>query len=92
MIKVTEPEGRISRGQKVGFNFIVDQNINCMCVTETWEKHNNFLHLNQTTPSGYAFICKPFCFYLVIAISDQSNHLLKSWLYNIKVQLPLLLL
>ncbi len=30
-----------------------------MCVTETWQKPNDYFYLNQTVPSGYEYISKP---------------------------------
>ncbi len=38
---------------------IEDQNIDFMCVTETWQKPNYYFYLNQTVPSGYEYIIKP---------------------------------
>lgn len=38
-----------------------DQNIDFMCVTETWQKPNDYFHLNQTVLSGYEYVCKPHC-------------------------------
>ncbi len=38
---------------------IEDQNIDFMCVTETWQKPNDYFYLNQTVPSGYEYISKP---------------------------------
>lgn len=38
--------------------FIVDNNLDFFCITETWHKPLDYFSLNQTTPPGYTYIEK----------------------------------
>uniref|UniRef100_A0A8C1LVW7 Reverse transcriptase domain-containing protein n=2 Tax=Cyprinus carpio TaxID=7962 RepID=A0A8C1LVW7_CYPCA len=40
-------------------DLLFDRKFDFLCLTETWQKSNDFYHLNYSVPSGYAFICKP---------------------------------
>lgn len=40
---------------------IEDKSIDFMCLSETWQKPNDFFTFNQTVPSGYKYLCKPRC-------------------------------
>uniref|UniRef100_A0A8P4G516 Reverse transcriptase domain-containing protein n=1 Tax=Dicentrarchus labrax TaxID=13489 RepID=A0A8P4G516_DICLA len=39
--------------------FITDNNLDFLCITETWHKPLDYFLLNQTTPTGYTYIDKP---------------------------------
>lgn len=39
-------------------DMLSDRKFDFLCLTETWQKQDDFLHLNQSVPPGYAFICK----------------------------------
>ncbi|XP_031723968.1 uncharacterized protein LOC116394789 [Anarrhichthys ocellatus] len=39
--------------------FITDNNLDILCLTETWQKHLGYYALNQTTPTGYHYLDKP---------------------------------
>lgn len=56
----------------------VDRNIDFRCLTESWQKPNDFLYLNQTTPSGYTYTCKPCCFGKGdgLALINHDNYIL----------------
>ena len=38
---------------------ITDRNINILCLTETWQKEQDFVSLNKATPPGYVYLQKP---------------------------------
>ena len=40
-------------------DFIVDQSLDILCLTETWQQPNDFSHLNEAVPPGFSFISKP---------------------------------
>ena len=40
-------------------DFIVDRNLDILCLTETWQQPNDFSHLNEAVPLGFSFISKP---------------------------------
>ncbi|TKS65252.1 RNA-directed DNA polymerase from mobile element jockey [Collichthys lucidus] len=39
--------------------FITDNNLDFLCITETWHKPLDYFSLNQTTPTGYTYMDKP---------------------------------
>ncbi|KAG1935820.1 adhesion G protein-coupled receptor L4 [Pimephales promelas] len=39
--------------------FITDNKLDFLCLTETWHKPMDYIALNQTTPPGYSFIDNP---------------------------------
>ncbi len=39
--------------------YCADQNLDIVCLTETWQQPNDFLHLNQALPRGFVYIAKP---------------------------------
>lgn len=39
--------------------FITDNNIDFLCITETWQKPMDYISLNLTTPPGYSYMDKP---------------------------------
>lgn len=39
--------------------FITDNNLDFLCLTETWQKPLDYFSLNQTTPTGYTYLDKP---------------------------------
>ncbi|XP_019735220.1 uncharacterized protein LOC109521672 [Hippocampus comes] len=39
--------------------FITDNNLDFLFITETWHKHLDYFSLNQATPPGYTYIDKP---------------------------------
>lgn len=39
--------------------FIIDNKLDFLCLTETWHKPMDYIALNQTTPPGYSFIDNP---------------------------------
>lgn len=38
---------------------ITDMNLDCMCLTETWQAPNEYITLNEATPRSYTFVDKP---------------------------------
>ncbi len=68
-----------------------------LCVTETWQKPNDYFYLNQTVPSEYEYISKLILvrgvalqLFIMTDIKSvrfcyQSHQLLKFWLCNLKV-------
>ncbi|KAF7640813.1 hypothetical protein LDENG_00012310, partial [Lucifuga dentata] len=38
---------------------IMDSKLDILCLTETWQQQNDFLHLNQATPPGFVYFSKP---------------------------------
>ena len=39
--------------------FITDNNLDFLCLTETWQNQQDYFSLNQTTPPGYSYMDKP---------------------------------
>ena len=39
--------------------FITDNNLDFLCITETWHNHLDYFSLNQATPPGYTYIDQP---------------------------------
>ena len=39
--------------------FITDNNLDFLCLTETWHKPMDYFSLNQTTPTGFTYIDQP---------------------------------
>lgn len=39
--------------------FITDYKLDFLCLTETWQQHNDFLQLYQAGPLWFVYICKP---------------------------------
>ncbi|XDV31632.1 hypothetical protein PO909_002599 [Leuciscus waleckii] len=39
--------------------FITDNNLDFLCITETWHKPLDYFSLNETTPTGYTYMDKP---------------------------------
>ena len=39
--------------------FITDDNLDFLCITETWHNHLDYYSLNQATPPGYTYIDQP---------------------------------
>ena len=39
--------------------FITDNKLDILCLTETWQKPLDYMALNQTTPSGFSYINNP---------------------------------
>ena len=39
--------------------FITDNNLDFLCITETWHKPLDYFSLNQTTPTGFTYMDKP---------------------------------
>ncbi|KAF7650105.1 hypothetical protein LDENG_00131190 [Lucifuga dentata] len=37
----------------------MDSKLDILCLTETWQQQNDFLHLNQATPPGFVYFSKP---------------------------------
>lgn len=40
-------------------DFITDNNLDFLCITETWHNHLDYFSLNQATPPGYKYIDRP---------------------------------
>lgn len=40
-------------------DLLSDRKFDFMCLTETWQQHNDFSQLNESTPPGFTYICKP---------------------------------
>lgn len=40
-------------------DFIVDHNLDIICLTETWQQPNDFSQLDETVPPGFSFISQP---------------------------------
>ena len=39
--------------------FIIDQQLDLLCLNETWQKPLDYFSLNQTTPAGYSYLDNP---------------------------------
>ena len=39
--------------------YITDNNLDFLCLTETWQKPLDYFSLNQVTPTGYTYMDKP---------------------------------
>uniref|UniRef100_A0A3P9M2T6 Reverse transcriptase domain-containing protein n=1 Tax=Oryzias latipes TaxID=8090 RepID=A0A3P9M2T6_ORYLA len=42
-------------------DLISDHMFDFLCLTETWQHPNDFSQLNDSTPPGFVYICKPRC-------------------------------
>lgn len=40
-------------------DFISDSKLDFLCLTETWQQPDDYLHLNQAIPPEFVYICKP---------------------------------
>lgn len=40
-------------------DLICDRKLDFLCLTETWQQPNDFSQLNESTPSGFVYICHP---------------------------------
>jgi len=40
-------------------DLIIDQNLDCLGLVETWQQQNDFFHLNSATPPGFVYLSKP---------------------------------
>ena len=40
-------------------SFITDNNLDFICITETWQKPLEYISLNKSTPFGYSYMDKP---------------------------------
>uniref|UniRef100_UPI00358FB352 uncharacterized protein n=1 Tax=Myxine glutinosa TaxID=7769 RepID=UPI00358FB352 len=40
-------------------DYILDNKLDFLCLTETWQQHLDYFSLNLTTPNGYCYINKP---------------------------------
>ncbi|KAI5085344.1 hypothetical protein C0J45_23169, partial [Silurus meridionalis] len=39
-------------------DLLSDRKFDFLCLTETWQKPDDFFHLNQSVPPGYSYVCK----------------------------------
>lgn len=40
-------------------DLLTDRKIDFLCLTETWQQPNDFSQLNDSTPPGYVYLCRP---------------------------------
>jgi len=40
------------------YDLLSDCEFDFLCLTETWQKPDDFFHLNQSVPPGYSYVCK----------------------------------
>ncbi|KAI5085635.1 hypothetical protein C0J45_2211, partial [Silurus meridionalis] len=40
------------------YDLLSDRKFDFLCLTETWQKPDDFFHLNQSVPPGYSYVCK----------------------------------
>lgn len=41
------------------YDLLNDHNLDFLCLTETWQRTNDFADLNLTTPPGFVYTCQP---------------------------------
>ncbi|KAK3505547.1 hypothetical protein QTP70_021834 [Hemibagrus guttatus] len=40
-------------------DLLMDRKLDFLCLTETWQQHNDFSQLSESTPAGFVYICQP---------------------------------